>query len=146
MAGHDNDAQVKAGSQARKGGLISLEGVADFMGVEKRTIERWIKASDFPKPIKIGGANRWHLDSINLWAARLFAEANPTFDFGLVGEKVQVDSTVLTTQDADSVGSGVASTPKATHHRHRHTVQGNGESPFRFPVDSLRSNGHPGPN
>jgi excisionase family DNA binding protein len=50
--------------------LITAEQVAKAVGVSVLTIQRWVKAGDFPPPLRFGRRIiRWRVDTINTWLA-----------------------------------------------------------------------------
>lgn len=49
---------------------LSDRSLAARFGVCRTTIWRWSRESDFPKPVKLGGATRWSLAKIEAWEAQ----------------------------------------------------------------------------
>lgn len=60
-------------TQQRSGdGVLSLGEVAETFGVRTRTIQRWVKARQFPQPLRPGGAHGrpfWSKRDIELYIA-----------------------------------------------------------------------------
>jgi prophage regulatory protein len=50
--------------------LLDVHEVADMLGIAVRTIYKLISMGEFPKPKKIGRANRWRYDDLEGWAKR----------------------------------------------------------------------------
>lgn len=49
--------------------------VCSFAGISKATLERRIKAGDFPQPVKLGpNTIAWPADEVEAWAAAKIAE------------------------------------------------------------------------
>jgi excisionase family DNA binding protein len=44
--------------------LINIRQVAQLFGVSKRTIERWVKDSKLPKPIRRFGIRKWDFERL----------------------------------------------------------------------------------
>ncbi|MCL1496223.1 AlpA family transcriptional regulator [Parasaccharibacter sp. TMW2.1882] len=50
---------------------ISVKKAAEIVGVNERTIWRWVRGGDFPSPsIQTGGATRWAEQAVRDWCAR----------------------------------------------------------------------------
>lgn len=49
------------------GCLLTLSQVSTGMGVEQRTVRRWVKEKKFPQPISLNGQIRWRSDQILEW-------------------------------------------------------------------------------
>ena len=50
---------------------ISVKKVAEIVGVNERTIWRWVREGDFPSPsIQTGGATRWDERAVRDWCAK----------------------------------------------------------------------------
>jgi predicted DNA-binding transcriptional regulator AlpA len=49
--------------------LLSAAEVARFIGVNARTIRRWVVEREFPLPSRIGRMDRWTNYSIGVWLA-----------------------------------------------------------------------------
>lgn len=49
--------------------LMTTAEVAELLGVEKRTIERWRKGGDGPPYLMIGGTIRYHPARVQAWLA-----------------------------------------------------------------------------
>ena len=48
--------------------IASVDEIAKHYGVCKATIWRWVKAGQFPKPIKLGiGLTRWNISEVMAW-------------------------------------------------------------------------------
>jgi prophage regulatory protein len=45
--------------------------VAERFSVSRTTIWRWIRTSNFPKPVKLGGSTRWRLADLEAWEKTL---------------------------------------------------------------------------
>ena len=52
---------------AGENGLLRMPQVLDRVGLKKTVIYERIKASTFPKPIKLGSASAWHAHEIEAW-------------------------------------------------------------------------------
>jgi len=62
-AGADADASVSMPGPL----LLTAVGVAHELGLSVRTVRRLDAAGKLPKPVRIGGAVRWHREEIRLW-------------------------------------------------------------------------------
>ncbi len=65
---------TKAGKLTRRRfGLISVEQVAERLGVSTATIWRWVHDHDsFPRPVRLSpGCTRWNEGDIEHWLAEL---------------------------------------------------------------------------
>jgi predicted DNA-binding transcriptional regulator AlpA len=47
--------------------LYDVRDVSDRYSLSTRTIYRMIDAGAFPKPIKCGSLNRWHINDLKKW-------------------------------------------------------------------------------
>ena len=44
--------------------LLKIKQVAEIFGVHPNTILNLVKAGKFPRPVKLGGSNRWRYDEL----------------------------------------------------------------------------------
>ena len=44
--------------------LITKSKLAESFGVSERTIERWVRMRQLPKPVRIGGKSLFHVPSV----------------------------------------------------------------------------------
>jgi len=52
--------------------LISKNRVAALLAVHPQTVARWVRAGEFPKPLRVAGANtalRWRVSDVDAWIA-----------------------------------------------------------------------------
>ena len=47
--------------------LLTLDGVMERLGVARTTVYRLMEDEGFPRPLKVGRANRWKADEIEAW-------------------------------------------------------------------------------
>jgi excisionase family DNA binding protein len=45
-------------------GLVSQDEIANELGVHPRTIERWVRQGDFPKPFVLGRKRYWEAKAV----------------------------------------------------------------------------------
>jgi len=50
--------------------LLKIEQVLEMIPVTSRTIDRWIEAGEFPRPIKIGRTRMWESAEIDVAIGR----------------------------------------------------------------------------
>ena len=50
-------------------GLVPRRGLRKLVPVSDMTIHRWMKAGEFPEPVKIHGRNYWRAADIAAWIA-----------------------------------------------------------------------------
>jgi len=51
--------------------LLTVDEVAALLKVHRRTLERWIRAREFPPPRRIrGGRRRWSPEAVRKWFNR----------------------------------------------------------------------------
>ena len=43
---------------------FTIADVAGMLQVTRRTISRWCAGNKFPRPVKVGGCNRWKAQSV----------------------------------------------------------------------------------
>ena len=55
-------------------------GIADLFHVSVRTLQRWVKDSDFPKPLQLGRCRRWDRADVLAYLRRRAAAAKPSLD------------------------------------------------------------------
>lgn len=55
-------------------------GIADLFHVSVRTLQRWVKDSDFPKPLQLGRCRRWDRADVVAYLRRRAAAAKPSLD------------------------------------------------------------------
>lgn len=63
--------------------LIDVDEVARLLSLGVRTVWK-LSAEDgaFPRPVKIGGATRWHRSAVEAWAQRTRQDADPAGSAG----------------------------------------------------------------
>jgi predicted DNA-binding transcriptional regulator AlpA len=44
--------------------FVDYEHVARMLAVDRATIRRWVAQGNFPRPLNIGGIQRWRLDHL----------------------------------------------------------------------------------
>jgi excisionase family DNA binding protein len=49
--------------------LLDVESVAEMLNVSTRHVYRLADAGRMPRPLKLGGANRWDRDALSRWIA-----------------------------------------------------------------------------
>lgn len=49
--------------------LLSVEKLANLLGVSKRTVHRYNSGETIPRPVSLGGVPRWRYDEIKAWIA-----------------------------------------------------------------------------
>lgn len=47
--------------------MITVDDLADALGMSKRTVWRLLSCGRIPEPIRVGGSTRWRLDEIRRW-------------------------------------------------------------------------------
>ena len=47
--------------------IVSAEAIAVLLGVDVRTVYRWIEEGRLPKPVTLPGPKRWRRDDIERW-------------------------------------------------------------------------------
>lgn len=47
--------------------LVDARELAKLLGAGLRTVRTWDAAGRLPRPVRIGGAVRWHLEEIRAW-------------------------------------------------------------------------------
>lgn len=55
--------------------FLRLPDVETKVGLKKSEIYRRIKVSDFPAPVKLGGAARWSEDELDDWMRKVVVTA-----------------------------------------------------------------------
>jgi predicted DNA-binding transcriptional regulator AlpA len=55
--------------------LLDYKDLEKLLGVRRRTIERWVASGRFPRPMKVGGTDRWRQSTVLAHLDRLEAEA-----------------------------------------------------------------------
>jgi excisionase family DNA binding protein len=49
--------------------MLTLDGVAKYLNVTRRTVQRYVKAGLIPAPRRIGGSVRWDKRALDEWAS-----------------------------------------------------------------------------
>lgn len=47
--------------------LLTVQDMAALLQCDARSIHRWWRAGDIPKPLRIGGVLRWYGESVRQW-------------------------------------------------------------------------------
>ena len=55
-------------------GLLTVEQLADYLGVPRQTIYRWNHTGDGPPPLKVGRHRRYRRRDVERWLDRMSAE------------------------------------------------------------------------
>ena len=51
--------------------LMRIDEVARLVAVHPRTVQRWVRDGEFPRPIKLpGGQVRWQREAVDRWLAQ----------------------------------------------------------------------------
>jgi len=54
--------------------FLKLKAVAVETSIGASTLEKMVARGDFPKPVKIGGSNRWVASEVSNWIEQKIAE------------------------------------------------------------------------
>lgn len=74
-----NDTEDKSeltGLFAPERAFLNKQQIADWFGVSKRTLERWVETDEFPSPFRIGGVCFWHVPTLTRWGVKRFLDEN----------------------------------------------------------------------
>lgn len=55
---------------------LTVDDVASRYKVTKDCIWRWVRGDKFPKPVKLNGATRWDIETIQKWENDKNAKTN----------------------------------------------------------------------
>jgi len=58
---------MNAEQNATQARLLSVDGVAELLGVSSRHVYRLADAGRMPRPLRLGGARRWDRVAIDDW-------------------------------------------------------------------------------
>jgi len=60
---------------AKREELLAGADVAAELAVSQRTLDRWVKAGRFPRPIRYSSKRVWPRTTVNAWLASIRKEA-----------------------------------------------------------------------
>ena len=69
---------IKTAPVAISDPLLTKKDVAELIGVEVRTLERWIAIGNFPRPMKVAGSShclRWRRSIVDRYLEKLARES-----------------------------------------------------------------------
>lgn len=78
---------------------LTLFEVLEIVGVSRVTLDRWIKAGDFPEGYRHGKARRWAVHEVEAWLLSRRGEPTTSMDKALAGRaKARALATPLDTE------------------------------------------------
>jgi predicted DNA-binding transcriptional regulator AlpA len=67
--GEEGAPSIVSEAPAAADALLSVKHVTAMLGVCRRTLERWIVAGDFPRPLYLSRLPRWRRSTFEAWVS-----------------------------------------------------------------------------